>query len=134
MQVMTPEEREAHRRSADGHLTVWGARDLLLEFVLDAVNRALELRTHTKTLRRMAPEDVRELEQRMDDLTDAVMRTHDDFGCAEMHGADEGRYTCKLCVFNRRLMKGIDDAYAGRTVSIEIPPLEELEDDENEEA
>jgi len=81
--------REVHRRDADGNLTVWGARDVLLD-LLSEVSMGPVQRDKTTRL----------LECALDDLEDAVRRTHDAFGCVETRDADgevRERYVCPPC-------------------------------------
>ena len=77
------EAHEAYRYDADGNLTVWGARDALEEIALGERMAGL----HGTLV------FTRELKRALDDVEDAVMRTHDAFGC----GNEPGRYLCAAC-------------------------------------
>jgi len=79
-------DRGAHRYDDEGNLTVWGAREVLLELV---GSRSFVGPHHAAVC------------EALDDLEDAVLRTHDDFGCfvggLGVDGNDEPRFVCRAC-------------------------------------
>lgn len=92
-------DREAHRRDGDGDLSVWGARDVILTLLAQEVTQGSAW-WHNE-----------ELDRALDDLEDAVIRTHDDFGCwvlAERDdetGEERPRYTCRMCLAGSELTR-----------------------------
>lgn len=89
--------RRATRVDGDGNLTLWGARRNLLDLV------TLEARTDVEHVERagVEPADAdlwaERLLHALDDLEDAVLRTHDAFGC-DLDTEASGRYACRTCV------------------------------------
>lgn len=83
-------DREAYRRDEAGNLTVWGARDVLLELALG--KRAAG--AHAAEIFH------REVSAALDDVEDAYLRTHEAFGCHGMRDdarASVRRFTCADC-------------------------------------
>ena len=92
-------EEEVSRRDAEGNLTVWGARDVLLHLVDDALRDAWA--AGADSLDHIRAGYARRFNAALDDLEDAVLRTHDDFGCPSNLACGivgkKDRFVCRAC-------------------------------------
>lgn len=98
--------RESYRYDENGRLTVWGARDVLLHIVDDALLKVWNEesgveRSNTSPLDEVRAAYAVRLDRALDDVEDAYLRTHDRLGCTRLSGMrDEGaprRYACDAC-------------------------------------
>lgn len=125
--------RESYRRDGDGQLTVWGARDVLLVEVDRLLVAAFE--ADTDELAAVQERAVRRLERALDDVQDAYLRTHEEFGCVSIQevrvwGDDEReRYVCSRCREAEREAFDRDEAVsaATRVICEAVPGASEAE-------